>query len=305
MAPSRNDEYLLYQTLLGSFPEGARGVELAAYRDRILAYMQKAGREAKVHTSWANVSEGYETGVAEFVRSVLDDAQPNAFLEDFRAALAPVAWAGYLNSLGMVAVKLTSPGVPDCYQGNEMWDFSLVDPDNRRPVDYALRERTLAALEALGDAPAPGALREIFAALPDGRAKLYVTWRLLQLRRAREALFCNAGYTIVRVRGEGARHAVAFARRHEGQCVITVVPRLTAQLGVRPGSLPCGALWGDTLLDLPFLEAGTSLRDAITGRRVTLDGRGIALATLLDAAPVAVLASWSNCDPFPGLKGLS
>ncbi len=289
MAPSRNDEYLLYQSLLGTFPEGARGEALAAYRDRILAYMQKAGREAKVHTSWANVNEGYETGVAEFVRSVLDDAQPDAFLEDFRAALAPVAWAGYLNSLGMVAVKLTSPGVPDCYQGNEMWDFSLVDPDNRRPVDYARRERALAALQALGDAPAPEALREIFAALPDGRAKLYVTWRLLQLRCAHEALFCNAGYTIVRVRGEHARHAVAFARRHEGGCVVTVVPRLTAQLGVRPGTLPCGELWKDTAIELPFLAADARLIDAITGREVPLENHRVPLATLLALAPVAAL----------------
>jgi (1->4)-alpha-D-glucan 1-alpha-D-glucosylmutase len=287
-APSRNDEYLLYQTLLGSFPEGARGEALAAYRDRIVAYMQKACREAKVHTSWANSDEAYEAATADFVRALLDDSAPNPFLEDFRTALAPVAWAGYLNSLGMVAVKMLSPGVPDCYQGNELWDFSLVDPDNRRPVDYERREAILAELEALGDAPGEGAAK-VFADLPHGRAKMYVLWRLLQLRTSREELFRKAGYTIVRARGSRSKHVVAFARRHEGGCVVAVVPRLTVGLGARTGRLPCGALWEDTRIELPFLEAGATLADAITGRVVKLDGHAVTLATLLDVAPLAVL----------------
>ncbi|MBC8023258.1 MAG: malto-oligosyltrehalose synthase, partial [Burkholderiales bacterium] len=184
-APSRNDEYLLYQTLLGSFPTGEpRGKELAAYRDRILAYVQKAAREAKLHTSWALVNEPYEAATAAFAAALLDDSQPNAFLEDLRVAARTVTWIGFLNSLSMAAVKLTSPGVPDIYQGNETWDFSLVDPDNRRPVDYERRRRMLGELAKLGDKPG-AALGEIFRGLDDGRAKLYVVWRLLQLRTAR------------------------------------------------------------------------------------------------------------------------
>ena len=288
-APSRNDEYLVYQTLLGSFPEGARGEALAAYRDRVVAYTCKALREAKVHTSWANPDPGYESAVADYVRALLDDSGPNPFLEDFRAALAPVAWAGYLNSLGMVTVKMASPGVPDTYQGNEMWDFSLVDPDNRRPVDYARREQALRELESLG--AEPGArVAEVFHDLPHGRAKLYVTWRLLQLRREREELFRHAGYTIVRARGAKARHVVAFARRHDGGCVVAVVPRLTVLLGVAPGALPCGALWEDTRIELPFLEANAPMVDVISGREVWLSNGTIALSTLLDVAPVAVLS---------------
>jgi (1->4)-alpha-D-glucan 1-alpha-D-glucosylmutase len=289
-APTRNDEYLLYQTLLGSFPEGARGEALAAYRDRVVAYMQKACREAKVHTSWANTNAEYEKATSDFVAALLDDSGTNAFLEDFRAALKPVAWAGYLNSLGMVAVKLTSPGVPDTYQGNELWDFSLVDPDNRRPVDYAKREAVLRELQALGQAPG-AATAKVFEDLPHGRAKMYVLSRLLQLRREREDLFRDAGYTIVRARGAKARNVVAYARRHNGGCVVAVVPRLTVGLGVAPGQLPCGAIWEDTRIELPFLDGDARMSDVITGREVRLEGGSVTLASLLDVAPVAVLST--------------
>ena len=292
-APSRNDEYLLYQVLLGSFPVGAQDdATLAAYRARIVAYMQKAGREAKARTSWARVNEPYEAATTAFIEALLDPRPGNAFVDDLRAALEPIAWAGYLNSLSMVAVKYTSPGVPDCYQGNELIDLSLVDPDNRRPVDYALRMRMLDELAALPGRPDDATLRELFADAQVGRGKLYVTWRLLQLRRAREELFKSGGYVALRVVGEKARHALAFARRHGPESSITVVPRLTATLGVAPGVLPCGgAAWGDTRVELPFVQDGAALRDAITLReRRVVDG-AIALADLLDAAPVAVLAA--------------
>ena len=287
-APSPNDEYLLYQTLLGSFPVGARGAALAHYRERIAAYMQKAIREAKVHTSWANVNEAYEAATASFVHALLDEHPANAFLDDLRAAVEPVAWIGYLNSLSIAAVKLTSPGVPDCYQGNEIWDFSLVDPDNRRPVDYAKRRAMLAGLRAIGDS-AEG-LRAIFAGLADGRAKLYLYWRLLALRREREALFLSGGYTALRTRGDRAQHLVAYARRHAGETAITVVPRLIASLGVRVGALPCGPeVWGDTRIDLPFLGDGDALHDVLGRREHKVFGAGLAAADLFSDTPVAVL----------------
>jgi (1->4)-alpha-D-glucan 1-alpha-D-glucosylmutase len=290
-APSRNDEYLLYQTLLGSFPPGdPRGKDLADYRERILAYMQKAGREAKARTSWATVNEPYEAAVASFVNALLDDSQPNAFLDDFRAACAIVTWVGYLNGLSMAAVKYTSPGVPDTYQGNETWDFSLVDPDNRRPVDYERRSRMLAKLEALGDAPGER-VREVFENVADGRAKLWVIRRLLKLRAKSEALFRKGGYNPVRVTGAKARNLVAFARRHEGATCITVAPRLVVSLGIKPGDLPCGEAWGDTRIELPFLDPGAELVDVITGAKHRLARGGIALAELLRVAPVAVLVS--------------
>jgi (1->4)-alpha-D-glucan 1-alpha-D-glucosylmutase len=291
-APSRNDEYLLYQTLLGSFPTGQpRGAELQAYTERIVEYMRKAGREAKSRTSWARVNEAYEQATEAFVRALLEERPGNEFLDDFRAATIPVTWAGFLNSLGMVTVKLTSPGVPDTYQGNEVWDFSLVDPDNRRPVDYGRRGALLAQLEMLGENPEPQALEDIFRKLEDGRAKLFVMWRLLQLRRAREALFRDGGYVAVRVVGEKARHAVAFARRQGHEVSVTVVPRLTVQLGVAPGTLPRGpAVWTDTRIELPFLDEGDVLRDAVSGAELRVADGGIALADILARAPVAVLA---------------
>ena len=290
-APTRNDEYLLYQTLLGSFPPGEpRGPALVAYRDRIVAYMQKATREAKARTSWAHVNEPYEAATTSFVHALLDDRQPNAFLEDFRAAAAAVTWIGYLNSLAMVAVKLTSPGVPDTYQGNELWDFSLVDPDNRRAVDYGAREKLLAEVCALGDQPGE-ALDAIFAAPEDARAKLYVMWRLLRLRAAREALFREGGYTAVRVTGARSRHALAFARRREGELCVTVVPRLMVGLGVATGKLPCGAIWEDTRIELPFAAEGSGLVDAITGREHRVEAGGLALAALLGRASVTVLTA--------------
>ncbi len=287
-APSRNDEYLLYQTLLGSFPTGdVRGAALKRYRERIAAYMRKAAREAKARTSWARVNEPYEAALAAFVNAALDDTHANPFLDDFRAAVRTVAWLGFLNSLSIVAVKLTSPGVPDTYQGNETWDFSLVDPDNRRPVDYALREKMLAQFHAARASPP---LQEMFANLEDGRAKLYLLWRLLWLRAEREGLFLQGGYTAVRTTGERARHLVAFARRHEGAAVVTVAPRLIASLGVQAGGLPVGAqIWGDTRIELPFLDDGTVLRDAVSGREHRVEGGGLALATVLTDASVAVL----------------
>ncbi len=135
-APSANDEYLLYQTLLGSWPGDAAGRgALAAYRDRIEAYMIKAVREAKVHSSWININEAYEQRCASFVHALLGRLQSNLFLDDFLALQPLVAWLGMLNSLSQTLIRLASPGVPDIFQGTELWDYSLVDPDNRRPVD--------------------------------------------------------------------------------------------------------------------------------------------------------------------------
>jgi len=286
-APSLNDEYLLYQTLLGSFPGDA---SLESYAQRIVAYMQKAAREAKQHTSWANVNEPYEEATSRFVRALLEERAGNAFLEDLRASAAPVAWIGYLNGLSMAAVKFTSPGVPDIYQGNETWDFSLVDPDNRRPVDYGRRRAMLAALESAG-APSDELLRDLLSNVPDGRAKLYVTWKLLQLRKAHEPLFLHGGYTAVHPSGSRAKNLVAFARRHCGEAIVTVAPRLIGGLGITPGNLPCGPdVWGDTRLALPFFKEGTVLRDILSGHEHRVAEGGLAIGELLRTFPVAVLS---------------
>src|SRR5262249_21892485 len=155
--------------LVGGAADGAAMDDetMAAYRARIRDYMLKAAREAKLHTSWINPNEEYEAALADFTEAVLTPAERNLFLDDFRDSLAAVAWAGMLTSLSLMLIKYPSPGVPDCYQGNELWDFSLVDPDNRRPVDYTRREAALAELAALSrDAPDPAGLHALLARMP-------------------------------------------------------------------------------------------------------------------------------------------
>ena len=214
-APSRNDEYLFYQTLVGSFPAGELDADgLAAYCARIEGFMRKAVREAKVRTSWVNPNEAYEAAVSEFVRAALGRLDANPFLDDFRGQLAAFTWFGMLNSVSMALVKFTSPGVPDLYQGNEILDFSLVDPDNRRPVDYELRRGLLDSLQsARRGGSAADRLRTLFETPQDGRAKLWVIWRVLELRRKHADLFKRGDYHPLTVNGARANHVVAYARR--------------------------------------------------------------------------------------------
>ncbi|HEX7813476.1 MAG TPA: malto-oligosyltrehalose synthase [Burkholderiales bacterium] len=286
LAPGRNDEYLLYQTLVGSFP--AEPHDLSAYRERIQAYMLKALREAKVESSWINPNADYEAATRSFVDAVLSDSGRNLFLEDLREVLAPIAWLGMLNSLSLVLIKLTSPGVPDIYQGNELWDLSLVDPDNRRPVDYALRRELLAGLMQTGSRGMRAA--DLFARPADGRAKLYYTWRLLALRREWPDVFLLGDYTPIQAEGTHKAHVVAYARRHADRGIIAIGGRLFATLGITQSALPCGeAVWKDTRIALPFLEDGTELTDALSGNRTTVEQGTIAMARAWGELPGAVL----------------
>jgi (1->4)-alpha-D-glucan 1-alpha-D-glucosylmutase len=294
-APSRNDEYLLYQTLAGTFPAGpVDDLALAAYRARINAYMLKAVREAKVRTSWINPNAEYEAAVAGFIDALLDGPDGNAFLADFRAQAAPLAWFGALNSLSMTLVKLTSPGVPDTYQGQELIELNLVDPDNRRPVDYAARRKALAALRALATGPAdglPARVQALLETLHDGQAKLWLAWRLLDLRRRRPELFEKGDYHAVTVAGARANHVVAYARRVGSAGIVAVAGRLFATLGPENDLLPVGAaVWGDTTVDLAWIPAGTSLENVLTGETLVADGGSVALARAFAHFPGAVFA---------------
>jgi (1->4)-alpha-D-glucan 1-alpha-D-glucosylmutase len=294
-APSAADEYLLYQTVLGTLPaEGLDETSLADYRERIVQYMLKAAREAKRHTSWTCPDEAYENALANFVRSVLARVSPNPLLGDLQANASALAWFGALNSLSMVLMKFTSPGVPDVYQGNELLDLSLVDPDNRRPVDFALRERHLAALEALHAAPDASERLRLLAAQPfDGRAKLWLTWRLLQLRAAHAALFREGRYLPLAVSGSRQEHLVAYAREHGGEVLVVLAARLFSRLQPEPGALPLGeAVWGDTAVDLTPLappELPLAVTDALTGRPVDLSARLLPVARAFASFPAVAL----------------
>jgi (1->4)-alpha-D-glucan 1-alpha-D-glucosylmutase len=294
-APSRNDEYLLYQTLVGSFPDGALDAAgLAAYRERIQAFMLKAAREAKAHTSWITPDLEYEAALAAFVEALLARLEGDLFLEDFRAQLPAFAWFGLLNSLSLVLLKLTSPGVPDLYQGTELLDFSLVDPDNRRPVDYAVRRAALESLQALAAGPAqtlPARVRALLDPPQAGRAKMWVILRALQLRRDQPELFAAGDYHPLAVDGVSARHVVAFARRLGPAGAVVLAGRLFAAFELPVGTPPVGAEgWGDTRAAVDFLPEATPLTNLLTGETVVVEGGAIRLARACAHFPGALLA---------------
>jgi (1->4)-alpha-D-glucan 1-alpha-D-glucosylmutase len=290
-APDRNDEYLFYQTLLGAWPWGAETPD-EAFVARIEAFMLKAARESQVHTSWINPDPAYEDALQQFVRSALDVSRPNPFLEDVVALREMVAHAGAINALAQQLLKLTAPGVPDVYQGTELWDQSLVDPDNRRPVDYAQRTRLLRGLQRRR--PGRRLAADLLETKADGRIKLYLTSRALACRAAYPDLFARGEYVPLEAEGTAADHVVAFARRDTENEFITVVPRLVVGLTHKELIDPIGAeAWGDTRLLLPDTEPGTRYRDVFSGETIKAaaseDGADLSIAEVFAAFPFALL----------------
>jgi len=285
-APTASDECLLYQTLLGTWPL-EDDFDPEAYRRRIEAYMLKAVREAKEHSSWVNANADYEGALSDFVAALLAPGESNFFLADFVPLARRVARHGLVNSLALLVLKLAAPGVPDIYQGCELWQFNLVDPDNRRPVDFGRRRDRLAAVRELADQPQ--ALRALLDDPADGRLKLYVTWRLLNLRAMAPELFRDGDYLPLAVKGPAATHVCAFARRHGKQTLIAVVPRLTAKLlGAREGPPLGAAVWGDTQVELPAGLARRRWVERLAGRPCG-PGHALAIGELFADLPVALL----------------
>jgi (1->4)-alpha-D-glucan 1-alpha-D-glucosylmutase len=295
-APDADDEYLLYQTLVGAWPAREEDEGLEPFTARIVAYMEKATKEAKRHTSWVNPSAAYDAAVRAFVQGLL--APDGPFLAAFRPFQQRVAAHGAVNSLAQTLLKVVVPGVPDFYQGTELWDLSLVDPDNRRPVDFARRR---ALLEALRTGPPadgrPEALTalcaELLAGWPDGRVKLYLTHRALTLRRQRRRLFAIGEYRALAPGGEHAEHLVALARLDGPDAVIAVVPRLTARLAGLTGGFALDEVWEHTWVGLGDARLAGTYRDRFTGLRVASEPRdgGLALPApaLFRHFPVALL----------------
>lgn len=299
-APSPNDEYLLYQTLIGSIPlDDGEDAAWSDYVDRIDACMVKAVREAKLRSSWGNPNTEYEEAVRQFVRAALERRDGNLFLTDILALVRRIARFGLFNGLSQTLCKLTAPGVPDIYQGNELWDFSLVDPDNRRPVDYALRRRLLAEAQAASSSQQLSLAeyaRSLVDSLEDGRSKLHVTWRALQLRRAHEELFRDGEYLPLRVTGQHASRVVAFARRLADEMAIVIAPRLYLRLLGQDERPPLGPdVWADTTIELPRRIHLESMRNVLDGTTVALeqrDGRRVInVGKVLTHFPVALLST--------------
>lgn len=254
--------------------------------ERIVAYMQKALKEAKVNTSWVNPNQAWDEAVTSFVRRVLEDRPDNQFLRDFIPFARRVARHGMWNSLTQTTLKLMSPGMPDIYQGNEVVDLSLVDPDNRRPVNYDRNERLLRSL-ATDNGDQPALLDEIVTHCVDGRLKLLVTMRLLRLRRDQPDLFASGAYAPVQVEGSHSEHIIAFARRLNGREVIVVAPRLTTRL-CDADSAPVGAVWADDRLVLPHAN-DSRYRNVLTDEPIAIEADALPLAQALARLPVAVL----------------
>jgi len=314
-APSANDEYLYYQALVGAWPAEFHGADtldpavIADFRARMQQFMIKAVREAKTHSSWINPGSDYEDALNRFVERSLEAERPNPFLTDFRGFHRSIAVTGMINALSQLVLKLTAPGVPDIYQGCELWEFSLVDPDNRRPVDFADRAARLSRIEE-NWAQQQGALAsDLLANWTDGQVKLFVIWRLLGLRHDCEAVFADGAYTPVAVDGERAEHVCAFLREDVDTRVLVLVPRLVGRFVEDSDGWPAhGAVWGDTALHIPVqipgaldenpqADAGPGERrwvDLFTGRTIDEragegEGSWVSVADLLDSFPVAVL----------------
>ncbi len=296
-APDANEEYLIYQVLIGTWPVEVRASgegkatevksifdalspqEHATYIGRIQEYMTKAIKEAKVNSSWIQANDAWDGAVRKFIATLLRRGKGvNPFVRAFEPLAERVAQIGMVNSLTQLVLKLTVPGVPDIYQGCDLWDYSLVDPDNRRPVDYELRKKMLASLK--GAAP-----RKLLDGWTDGRIKLFVTRALLRYRAEHTELFAHGDYRALKLTGRFADHAVAFAREHEGRSLLVIVPRLSSPVG----SPPLGKAWENTEVALDDEDATGSWRELFTGRKVASGPYGLPLAELFAEFPWAVL----------------
>jgi (1->4)-alpha-D-glucan 1-alpha-D-glucosylmutase len=273
-APSANEEYLFYQTLLGTYPFSLDAVN-ADYIERIQQYMLKAIKEAKINSSWIQPNESWENAATQFVAKTLDSK--HGFLAKLDSAATKVAWHGALNSLSQLVLKLTVPGVPDFYQGTELWDFSLVDPDNRRPVDYSHRQQLLSEIET-------ASADKLFSSWQDGRIKMFVTARLLQLRQQMPELFRQGNYSSIYAAGELADCCVAFSRELNSKKILVIVPRYTTRLGQANSDFD----WKET--ELVIHETIPAMHEVFTGMTLKAGIDALPLKEL-KRFPVAVFYS--------------
>ena len=281
-APDANEEYLLYQTLLGTWPIEANGEPQPAatpeYIERIQRYMAKALHEAKINTSWIQPNEEWDTAMRDFVANILDSSPRNKFLPIFLPVAQEIARLGAINSLTQTLLKLTSPGVPDVYQGNEIWDYSLVDPDNRRRVDYNRRREMLETLSTATP-------HELIQTWPDGRIKMFLTQRVLRFHREHADLFQHGEYLPLRASGTFAECCVSFTRQLADKWIVVIVPRLSSRVGFPP----IGEAWKDTAIQLPEALPVAQAHDLFTCRPVPLQDRQVNLADPLSIVPFAVI----------------
>jgi (1->4)-alpha-D-glucan 1-alpha-D-glucosylmutase len=284
--PDANDEYFLYQTLVGAFP--LTEDEYPQFVERIKDYVIKAVREAKVHTAWLRPDSDYEDGFVSFVEQILQPSEDNQFLAKLRSFQEWVAYYGMFNSLSQTLLKMTAPGVPDFYQGSELWDLSLVDPDNRRPVDFQRRWSYLHDIKERAKTDTLGTISDLLNNSRDGRVKLFLINKVLEARNKNLDLFHQGAYIPLDVVGEYQDHIVAFARHDRQTTAIAIAPRFLTSL-VQPDAFPLGEVWADTRITIPQgLRA--NWKDALSDREIS-DSDTIAISKILQHFPVALLVS--------------
>jgi (1->4)-alpha-D-glucan 1-alpha-D-glucosylmutase len=286
--PDANEEYLLYQTLVGSWPlypmDASARIQ---YIERIDKYMSKALREAKIHTSWINVNSDYEKLVSEFIRKILDPHTNEEFLKDFSTYISPIVRAGLFNSLSQTLLKMTTPGIPDFYQGSELWEFTLVDPDNRHSVDYSYRHQLLLSIKEKAVRKSE-LIDQLLQTPEDGRIKLYLISEVLNFRHAHLQLFQEGSYQPLILEGERAKHAIAFSRVDNEQSLIVIAGRFYTQLFDVSTTAPLGEkAWKDTQLLTEGVSAGIYC-DLLSGQEFQVD-KQISLADLFSKLPLALL----------------
>ena len=283
-APDANEEYLLYQTLLGTWPMQANGepepVPSPDYIERIQAYMAKALKEAKINTSWIQPNEEWDVAMRDFVAKILDSSPRNKFLSIFLPAAKEIIRLGAINSLTQTLLKLTSPGVPDIYQGTEIWDYSLVDPDNRRPVDYELRGQMLKSLSTA----TPGELMQTW---PDGRIKLFLIRHIVRLRREHAKLFERGEYLPLHTSGTFAECCVSFLRRFDDKWILVIAPRLSSRIGFPP----IGEAWQDTAIQFAETLSLNDAHDLFACQSIRHQKRQVAVRDVLSVLPFAVITN--------------
>jgi (1->4)-alpha-D-glucan 1-alpha-D-glucosylmutase len=304
--PDRNEEYLIYQTLAGAWPIHAMDeTEYEKFRQRIRDYVLKSVREAKVNTSWISPNVPYEELLLQFINAILSSVPDNAFLKDFETFQKKISYFGMFNSVSQTLLKITAPGIPDFYQGTEIWDFSLVDPDNRRPVDFHRRKEILAGLKKKMAMAGPNLAewtRDLVQEWKDGSIKLYVTFKALNYRKENPALFKEGSYIPLMGDGDLREHLCAFARQREENVILTIVPRLLTHLIRSRDEMPFGiSVWRDSRLIIPEEIRGDRFYNIFTGeliKTVEQNGqRGLPLGEVLARFPVALLERKSNSNP--------
>ncbi|MCT7985028.1 malto-oligosyltrehalose synthase [Laspinema sp. A4] len=286
VVPTANDEYFFYQTLLGAFPFAES--EYSEFIQRVKDCSIKSVREAKLHTAWLRPDTAYEEGFLAFIDAVMQPSPENQFLQKFQPFQEKIAAYGVYNSLAQVLLKLTTPGVPDFYQGTELWDLSLVDPDNRRPVDFEQRITGLREIRTQASADILALMKELLSHPESGKIKLFAIARILEARTQAIELFQTGDYHPLKGSGKFSENVVGFARSHGNQVAIAIAPRFLTHL-IQPDTFPLGQVWQDTHLELPS-GLPSQWQDAISGQPIQTDG-SLSIAQTLTHFPIALLMS--------------